>query len=103
MYLEIVSPEKTLFNGDVDSVLVPGADGSFQMLNNHAPIVSTLINGTVKILGEISDSIELAEVFSRVSSKETHLNISSGVVEMKENKVIILTDWNKLYLTFILH
>ena len=57
-----------------------------------APIVSTLINGTVKILGEISDSIELAEVFSKVSSRETHLNITSGVVEMKENKVIILTD-----------
>ena len=55
MYLEIVSPEKTLFNGDVDSVLVPGADGDFQMLNNHAPIVSTLITGTIKIFGEISD------------------------------------------------
>ena len=88
MYLEIVSPEKTLFNGDVDSVLVPGADGSFQ------------INGTVKILGEISDSIELAEVFSKVSSRETHLNITSGVVEMKENKVIILTDWNKTLFNF---
>jgi F-type H+-transporting ATPase subunit epsilon len=75
MYLEIVSPEKTLFNGDVDSVLVPGTDGSFQMLDNHAPIVSTLISGTVKILGQISDSVELAEDFSKVSSKETHLNM----------------------------
>ena len=92
MYLEIVSPEKTLFNGDVDSVLVPGADGDFQMLNNHAPIVSTLITGIIKIFGEISDSNELPEVFSLVSSKEIHLNISSGVIEMKENKVIILTD-----------
>ena len=92
MYLEIVSPEKTLFNGDVDSVLVPGTDGSFQMLNNNAPIVSTLISGTVKILGEISDSTQLAEVFSKVNSKETHLNIGSGVVEMNENKVIILID-----------
>ena len=92
MYLEIVSPEKTLFNGDVDSVLVPGADGSFQMLNNHAPIVSTLITGIIKIFGEISDSNELPEVFFLISSKEIHLNISSGVIEMKENKVIILTD-----------
>ena len=56
MYLEIVSPERTLFNGDVESVLVPGTDGSFQMLNNHAPIVSTLIKGTVKILGDINIS-----------------------------------------------
>jgi F-type H+-transporting ATPase subunit epsilon len=82
MYLEIVSPERTLFNGDVESVLVPGTDGSFQMLDNHAPIVSTLIKGTVKILGEISVSEDLSDVFSNVSSNETHLSISSGVVEM---------------------
>ena len=92
MYLEIVSPERTLFNGDVESVLVPGTDGSFQMLDNHAPIVSTLIKGTVKIIGEISVSKDLSDVFSNVSSNETHLSISSGVVEMKENKIIILTD-----------
>jgi F-type H+-transporting ATPase subunit epsilon len=92
MYLEIVSPERTLFNGDVESVLVPGTDGSFQMLDNHAPIVSTLIKGTVKILGEISVSEDLSDVFSNVSSNETHLSISSGVVEMNENKIIILTD-----------
>ena len=92
MYLEIVSPERTLFNGDVESVLVPGTDGSFQMLDNHAPIVSTLIKGTVKILGEISVSEDLSDVFSNVSSNETHLSISSGVVEMKGNKIIILTD-----------
>ena len=92
MYLEIVSPERTLFNGDVESVLVPGTDGSFQMLDNHAPIVSTLVKGTVKILGEINISEDLSDVFSSVNSKETHLSISSGVVEMKENKINILTD-----------
>ena len=92
MYLEIVSPEKTLFIGDVQSVLVPGSDGSFQMLDNHAPIVSTLIEGTVKILGDINIPEELKDIFSNVSSNETHLTIVSGVVEMKENKVIILTD-----------
>ena len=43
MQLEIVSPESTLLTADVDSVIVPGTDGSFQMLDNHAPIVSTLI------------------------------------------------------------
>ena len=73
-------------------VLVPGTDGSFQMLDNHAPIVSTLISGTIKILGEIENSDKLSDLFSVVSPKEIHLTISSGVVEMKENKVIILTD-----------
>ena len=47
MQLEIVSPEKTLLTADVKSVIVPGTDGSFQMLDNHAPIVSTLISGTI--------------------------------------------------------
>ena len=92
MQLEIVSPENTLLDANVDSVLVPGTDGSFQMLDNHAPIVSTLISGTIKILGEIENSDKLTDLFSIVSPKEIHLTISSGVVEMKENKVIILTD-----------
>ena len=52
MYLEIVSPEATLFTGDVDSVIVPGSAGSFQMLNNHASIVSSLKEGVVKIFGK---------------------------------------------------
>ena len=92
MQLEIVSPERTLLTADVESVIVPGTDGSFQMLDNHAPIVSTLISGTVKISGEIEDSNSLPNSFSVISHKEIHLSISSGVVEMKENKVIILTD-----------
>ena len=92
MQLEIVSPERTLLTADVESVIVPGTDGSFQMLENHAPIVSTLISGTVKISGEIEDSNSLPDSFSIISPKEIHLSVSSGVVEMKENKVIILTD-----------
>ena len=92
MQLEIVSPERTLLTADVESVIVPGTDGSFQMLDNHAPIVSTLISGTVKISGEIEDSNRLPDSFSVISPKEIHLSVSSGVVEMKENKVIILTD-----------
>ena len=92
MQLEIVSPERTLLTADVESVIVPGTDGSFQMLDNHAPIVSTLISGTVKISGEIEDSNTLPDSFSVISPKEIHLSVSSGVVEMKENKVIILTD-----------
>ena len=92
MQLEIVSPERTLLTADVESVIVPGTEGSFQMLDNHAPIVSTLISGTVKISGEIEDSNSLPDSFSVISPKEIHLSVSSGVVEMKENKVIILTD-----------
>ena len=92
MQLEIVSPERTLLTAEVDSVIVPGTDGSFQMLNNHAPIVSTLISGVVKISGDFENSETLPDSFSVVNTKELHLSVSSGVIEMKENKVIILTD-----------
>ena len=49
MHLEIVTPEALVFSSNIDSVLVPGIDGEFQLLNNHANIVSVLKNGTIKI------------------------------------------------------
>lgn len=92
MFLEIVSPEAVLFKGDVTSVAVPGVNGEFQMLDNHAPIVSLLQEGNVKIYG----NIELKEAFKNKFSKNdkgvTLLPISSGTVELKDNKVIILAD-----------
>ena len=49
MYLEIITPDKKVFEGEVSSVTVPGTKGRFQMLENHASIISTMINGAVKI------------------------------------------------------
>lgn len=92
MFLEIVSPEATLFSNEVVSVSVPGIDGEFQMLNNHAAIVSVLGQGSVKIQGEaIEIDEEHAETFKKESNKYV-LSINSGTVEMKDNKVIILVD-----------
>jgi F0F1-type ATP synthase epsilon subunit len=59
MYLEIITPEQTLFKGEVDSVLFPGSLGDFQVLNNHAPIVSTLKKGEVKIIGKLNMILQL--------------------------------------------
>ena len=53
MFVEIVSQEKTLFTGEVSSVHLPGSEGSFQILNNHAPIVSTLKEGLIKLKGKL--------------------------------------------------
>ena len=92
MYLEIVSPEATLFKGEVSSVAVPGVNGEFQVLNNHAPIVSILSKGTVKIYGNITIGKEFSNYFSKGNNNETLLNISSGTLEMKDNKVIVLAD-----------
>ena len=77
MFLEIITPDKKVFEGEVTSVSVPGADGKFQMLNNHAPIISTLGKGKVKVK----------------TAKETlEFNVNGGVVEMLKNKVVVLAE-----------
>ncbi|MDC1217858.1 F0F1 ATP synthase subunit epsilon [Flavobacteriaceae bacterium] len=91
MYLEIVSPEAKLFSGEVESITVPGALGSFQVLNNHAPIVSTLINGKVKIQGNIKLDDFNKLIFIQ-EGNDTFFEIQSGALEMRDNKVILLTD-----------
>ena len=91
MYLEIISPEKTLFKGEVESILFPGTYGDFQVLNNHAPIVSTLTKGKVKIIGNISIEEGVKDKFE-YTDKETILDIESGTVEMNNNQVTLLVD-----------
>ncbi len=92
MNLEIVSPEATLFSGEVSSVTVPGINGEFQMLNDHAPIVSLLQEGKVKITGSGTIEGPFAGRFSKDAQGNTVLPIISGTVEMKDNKIIILAD-----------
>jgi F-type H+-transporting ATPase subunit epsilon len=78
MFLEIITPDKKLFEGEVSLVQLPGLDGSFEILNNHAPIVSALAKGKVKI----SDKDKNTQYFE----------INGGVVEMARNKIIILAE-----------
>ena len=93
MTLEIVSPEATLFKGDVTSVTLPGVDGSFQILNHHAPIVSILKQGDIKIAApSFSFTKESASKFSKVDAQTYTLAINSGTIEMNHNKVIVLVD-----------
>ncbi|PTX60056.1 F-type H+-transporting ATPase subunit epsilon [Kordia periserrulae] len=97
MYLEIVTPEATLFSSEVDSVAVPGINGEFQMLNNHAPIVSLLKEGVVKIHTHTQSHLELDDLHGTIvphndDDKVLTLQINSGTIEMKDNKVIILAD-----------
>lgn len=91
MYLEIVSPEATLFAGEVTSVTVPGINGEFQMLKDHAPVVSLLQQGKVKIDGDISID-EVHEAKFKKEDGKTVLSIASGTIEMKDNKIIVLAD-----------
>jgi F-type H+-transporting ATPase subunit epsilon len=76
MFLEIVTPEKTLYSNDVKYVKVPGTKGQFGILNNHAPLISTLEKGQIKI--EENDGAE------------KYFEINGGVVEILNNNIIIL-------------
>ena len=93
MILEIVSPEATLFQGEVTTVTLPGVIGSFQILNNHAPIVSILKHGVVKIEAtSFNIKKEVEDMFTKVNDQNYLLEINSGTIEMKDNKVIVLAD-----------
>ena len=92
MKLEIVSPEAVLLQADVESVAVPGINGDFQMLENHAPIVSLLQKGNVKIFGNFEIEEYFQDRFIKGDDKSMWLAINSGTIEMSENKVIILVD-----------
>ncbi len=92
MVLEIVTPEAVIFNSEITSVAVPGINGSFQMLKDHAPIVSLLEKGAIKIKGS---KIEMKDEFESKFTKdkdEYQLEISGGTIEMNHNKIIILAE-----------
>ncbi len=97
MYLEIVSPEATLFSSEVDSVVVPGVNGEFEMLSNHAPVVSILGEGVIRIKTHTQSHLVLDELHGDVvphndDKKVLTVSINSGTIEMKDNKLIILAD-----------
>lgn len=77
MQLDILSPDKNIYSGVVKSILLPGADGALGILENHAPIITVLRKGTIKIEG--NDGTQNFEV-------------NGGVVEVLKNKVIILAE-----------
>lgn len=78
MFLSVVTPEKELFNGEISLIQLPGSDGSFEIMENHAPIISSLTEGQIKVID---------------SGKQTHFfKISGGVVECSRNKVIVLAE-----------
>lgn len=78
MHLSILTPEKTIYNGIVTQITLPGAAGKFQILENHAPIISTLVEGNISYTTENSED-------------NSYLSLISGAVEAKNNIVTVLT------------
>ncbi|WP_298826509.1 F0F1 ATP synthase subunit epsilon [uncultured Capnocytophaga sp.] len=92
MILEIVTPEAVLYKGNVSIITLPGAKGSFQILENHAPIVALLEKGIVTFTESEAPKVFAKEYFPEESkTKGEHtLSITGGVVEQKDNKIIVL-------------
>ena len=94
MLIEIFSINSKLLSGKINSVIFPGSDGSFQVLENHAPIVSTLKKGQIIIEGEISVEGRYShDAFNiKKDKRKTSLQIESGLMEMKKNSIKVLVD-----------
>lgn len=78
MLVDIITPDQELFSGDILSIELPGSDGSFEILNNHAPIIATLSGGKITIALE--------------NGKKQSFEVNGGVVETQNNKIIVLVD-----------
>ncbi|MFT5886213.1 MAG: F-type H+-transporting ATPase subunit epsilon [Arcticibacterium sp.] len=77
MILEIITPDKNVFEGEVAMVTLPGKNGEFQLLNDHAPLVSTLAKGNL--------------TYEQNGSKNSFL-VDGGVIEVVNNKVLVLAE-----------
>ena len=77
MYLEIITPDQKVFEGEVSIATFPGTDGSFQVLNNHAPMISSLAEG---------------KLIYKDKAGAHDVSISGGVVEVLNNKVLVLAE-----------
>ena len=78
MKVEIITPDRKVFEGDIKSIRVPGKKGSFQVLKDHAPIISTLEKGPVIMVNQ--------------AGVEIRYEIEEGVIEVKQNKIILLSE-----------
>ncbi|MGQ8337092.1 ATP synthase F1 subunit epsilon [Sunxiuqinia sp. A32] len=78
MFLEIITPDKKVFSGEVKLVQLPGSKGAFEVLTNHAPIISTLSKGTIKVVDQ--------------NDQTSFYEVNEGVVETKANKIIVLAE-----------
>lgn len=79
MQVEIITPDKEIFKGEAVLVQLPGIDGSFEILNNHAPLISALAEGKIKLRRSKGGSDDFYE-------------IKGGVIEVLKNKVLILAE-----------
>jgi F-type H+-transporting ATPase subunit epsilon len=79
MKLDILTPERKIYEGEVYGIIVPGINGYFELLDNHAPIVAALGNGNMKVIKDKNNNME-------------EYKINGGFIEMSNNKTTVLVE-----------
>jgi F-type H+-transporting ATPase subunit epsilon len=93
MELNVITPTNKIFDGEVMSVSLPGQAGIFQVLNNHSSIISSLITG--EIIVELAEKFEASgsnAMIKQIDANHISISINSGVVELIDNKLIVLAE-----------
>jgi F-type H+-transporting ATPase subunit epsilon len=78
MTIEIVTPDTTIFTGEINLAQLPGKDGSFEIMNNHAPMISVLRKGRIKLIDK--------------QNQVQYFEVNGGVVEVLKNKILVLAE-----------
>lgn len=78
MFLEIITPDKKIYEGEIKRIRLPGSKGLFEILKNHAPIISTLDKGIIRVIDE--------------NDRRLTFEVSGGIIENKDNTVIVLLE-----------
>ena len=78
MHLEIVTPDSKVFDGEIRLIQLPGSQGSFEILKNHAALISTLDEGKIKVIQN--------------NGEQNFFDVAGGVVECSHNKIIVLVE-----------
>ena len=96
MTLEVITPDEMLFKGNVTQVVLPGLDGSFGVLSNHAPMISGLGEGIVKVEQIVADN-QGEENTGKYNEEHKNdqtftFDIKGGVMEVKDNKIMVLAE-----------
>jgi F-type H+-transporting ATPase subunit epsilon len=78
MKIEIITPDSTLYTGEITLAQLPGKDGSFEIMNMHAPIISVLKKGNIRLIN--------------AEKQVLNFEVKGGVVEVKKNKIIVLAE-----------
>lgn len=92
MILEVITPDNLLYKGEVDSITLPGIDGYFGILNSHAPLISALGTGAVTISKVANAEVDGQYEKEASGSASFNFDINGGVVEVLNNKIIVLAE-----------